>query len=98
MITICNTNYVFSSILQAALMSRRVSTVSETSTVSVEDNGEERFNDEAPVQKSEEKKVISLYIDVFLLLVYFMSPYKCINYCSIGDGLYSLPLATWALG
>ncbi|XP_073448147.1 protein transport protein Sec16B [Aquarana catesbeiana] len=44
-------------LMQAALMSRRVSTVSETSTVSVEDdNGEERFNDEALAQKSEEKK------------------------------------------
>ncbi|XP_072275842.1 protein transport protein Sec16B isoform X2 [Pyxicephalus adspersus] len=44
-------------IMQAALMSRRVSTVSESSTVSVEeDNGEERSSDECPVQKSEEKK------------------------------------------
>ncbi|CAI9571194.1 unnamed protein product [Staurois parvus] len=42
---------------QAALMSRRVSTVSESSTVSVEDdNGEERSNDEVLAQKSEEKK------------------------------------------
>lgn len=53
--------------------------MSESSTVSVDDNREEGSNDEALAQKSEEKKVISLNIDAFLLSVYFMSPYKCIN-------------------
>ncbi|XP_018430599.1 PREDICTED: protein transport protein Sec16B [Nanorana parkeri] len=44
-------------IMQDALMFRRVSTVSEASTISVEDdNGEERSNDEALEQKPEEKK------------------------------------------
>lgn len=74
-----NGNCALPYILQAPLMSRRVSTVSESSAVSVDDNGEEGSNDEALAQKSEEKKVISLNIDAFLLSIYFMSPYKCIN-------------------
>ncbi|XP_075689203.1 protein transport protein Sec16B isoform X2 [Rhinoderma darwinii] len=43
--------------MKYALMSRRISTVSETSTVSMDDDdGEDRSGDETPTQKTEEKK------------------------------------------